>query len=60
MIDDDWELPMPRQYLAMKYTVPPGACKCGECQLVPPEMLAAWDAEIKQLRATLKSLRVTN
>ena len=34
-----WKIPSPRDYLAIKYSAPPGTCKCGECQLVPPEML---------------------
>jgi hypothetical protein len=44
----------PREYLKIKYAAPTGACKCGNCQLVPPEMLAAWDDEIERLRAVLK------
>lgn len=47
--DPKWKIPSPRDYLAIKYSAPPGACKCGECQLVPPEMLMTWEAQIKAL-----------
>lgn len=53
-----WKIPSPRDYLAVKYSAPPGTCKCGECQLVPPEMLATWAAEIEALQAQVKYLRV--
>lgn len=54
----DWAIPMPRDYLAIKYSAPTDACKCGDCQLVPAEMLMTWDAEIKTLREMVKCLRV--
>lgn len=41
----------PSEYLKLKYQAPPGACKCGNCQLVPPEMLAKWEKELSQFRA---------
>jgi hypothetical protein len=58
MTDKDWEIPSPRKYLAIKYSTPPGTCKCGECQLVPPEMLMVWDAEIQSLKDQVKHLRI--
>lgn len=56
--DQDWEIRRPREYLKIKYSAPAGACKCGECQLVPPEMLMTWDAQIEALSAHVKRLRV--
>lgn len=53
-----WKIPSPRDYLAIKYSAPPGTCKCGDCQLVPPEMLMTWAAEIDALKAQVKHLRV--
>lgn len=35
-------LQSPREYLKFKYSAPPECCKCGDCQLVPPAVLAAW------------------
>lgn len=58
MHDKDWKIPRPREYLKIKYAAPTGACKCGDCQLVPPEMLMTWDAEIQRLNDKLKHLRV--
>lgn len=58
MHDKDWKIPRPRSYLAIKYSAPSGACKCGECQLVPPEMLMTWDAEIAALNDQIKQLRI--
>lgn len=55
-----WEIPTPRKYLAIKYASPPGVCKCGECHLVPPEMLMAWEAQIKALVSELKEYREKN
>lgn len=40
----------PREYLKIKYSAPTGACKCGNCQLVPPEKLVAWADELERLR----------
>lgn len=53
-----WKIPDPREYMKIKYSAPTGACKCGECQLVPPEMLMVWSAEIESLRAQVKQLRI--
>jgi hypothetical protein len=45
----------PRDYTAFKYSAPPGTCKCGNCQLVPPEKLKSWADEIELLQAALRS-----
>lgn len=44
----------PTEYLKMRYAAPPECCKCGDCQLVPPGELRAWDDEMQQLRMMLK------
>ena len=47
----------PGEYLKLKYM---GDCKCGNCQLVPPEDLLRWDNELRELRALVVSIhRVT-
>jgi hypothetical protein len=43
----------PAEYLKMKYSAPPECCKCGDCQLVPPGDLRAWDDEIQALKMQL-------
>jgi hypothetical protein len=48
----------PGEYLKIRYSAPTGACKCGNCQLVPPEKLAGWDTEIRRLWAENEKLRV--
>jgi hypothetical protein len=37
----------PREYLKIKYSAPTGACKCANCQLVPPERLQAWALKLE-------------
>jgi hypothetical protein len=45
--------PSPREYLKFKYSAPSDCCKCGNCQLVPPDMLSSWAAEMESLRYAL-------
>lgn len=47
----------PGEYLKIRYSAPRSACKCGNCQLVPPEDLAKWDDELRVLRAAMKTRR---
>lgn len=44
----------PIEYLKLKYM---GECKCGNCQLVPPEQLKAWSAERDALVRALDELQ---
>lgn len=46
----------PREYLKIKYSAPPGTCKCGNCQLVPPAALEMWAQQLEALRAILKGI----
>ena len=34
----------------MKYAAPPECCKCGDCQLVPPQELRAWDDHLQAVK----------
>lgn len=45
----------PREYLKLKYM---GECKCGNCQLVPPEKLEQWAQERDMLIAQLRRLAI--
>lgn len=46
----------PREYLKIKYSAPTGACKCGKCQLVPPEALARWQDELEGALAAMAGM----
>lgn len=47
----------PTEFLKIKYSAPPECCKCGDCQLVPPGELRAWDDEIQALKMLLKEAK---
>lgn len=46
----------PREYLKIKYSAPTNACKCGNCQLVPPENLGTWAVEIEQMQKLINAV----
>lgn len=50
-------VPSPREYLKIKYSAPSGGCKCGNCQLVPPEMLEAWATQLDIAVAALHQIK---
>lgn len=43
----------PSEYLKIKYSAPPEACKCGDCQLVPASVLRGWVDRFEQLEDRL-------
>lgn len=44
----------PSEYLKIKYAAPSDACKCGNCQLVPPEALAGWQSKLDRTTSALR------
>jgi len=43
-----------REYLKIKYSAPADACKCGNCQLVPPEVIQSTAHTTEALIAILR------
>lgn len=48
---------LPAEYLKIKYAAPTGACKCGDCQLVPHKVIREWADEIERLQQENKELK---
>lgn len=46
-------LKRPIEYVKIKYSAPPECCKCGDCQLVPPAELRAWDDLLRGIQQGL-------
>jgi hypothetical protein len=46
----------PREYLKFKYSAPSECCKCGNCQLVPPDVLARWAQEQEAMAKALEKI----
>lgn len=46
-----------REYTAFRYIAPKGACKCGDCQLVPHEVVSHYADEIDRITAERDALR---
>ena len=54
------DIPKPDEYLKIKYSAPPEACKCGNCQLVPPGTLIHWHSELDRARRGLLVLAASH
>jgi hypothetical protein len=47
----------PREFCKIRYSAPPECCKCGNCQLVPPEHLINWSDQLEVLSDEIENLR---